>query len=146
MSLAPEIGRILADLFALISHVELGHASVLVYQFKWITKSQKQQPARGSRASYLAGTRRSDKQTIAEYFHATPVPAELPMPGADYNVAPTTFQPIVRQSREPGEREIVLARWGLVPFFTKALSDIKACPPSTPAPNPSRKPPPGASP
>ena len=69
--------------------------------------------------------RRSDKQKIAEYFHATPVPAELPMPGADYNVAPTTFQPIVRQSRESGEREIVLARWGLVPFFTKELSDIK---------------------
>ena len=67
--------------------------------------------------------RRSDKQKIAEYFHATPVPAELPMPGADYNVAPTTFQPIVRQSRELGEREIVLARWGLVPFFTKELSD-----------------------
>ena len=57
--------------------------------------------------------RRSDKQTIAEYFHATPVPAELPLPGADYNVAPTTFQPIVRQSRELGERELVLARWGL---------------------------------
>ena len=69
--------------------------------------------------------RRSDKQKIAEYFHATPVPAELPLPGADYNVAPTTFQPIVRQSRESGEREIVLARWGLVPFFTKELSDIK---------------------
>ena len=69
--------------------------------------------------------RRSDKQRIAEYFHATPVPAELPLPGEDYNVAPTTFQPIVRQNRESGEREIVLARWGLIPFFTKALSDIK---------------------
>ncbi len=70
--------------------------------------------------------RRSDKQKIAEYFHAPPVPAELPLPGEDYNVAPTTFQPIVRQSRESGEREIVLARWGLVPFFTKQLSDIKS--------------------
>ena len=69
--------------------------------------------------------RRSDKQKIAEYFHAAPVPAELPAPGADYNVAPATFQPIVRQSRESGEREIVLARWGLVSFFTKQLSDIK---------------------
>jgi hypothetical protein len=46
-------------------------------------------------------------------------------PGANYNVAPTTHQPIIRQSRESGEREMVLARWGLVPFFTKELSDIK---------------------
>ena len=69
--------------------------------------------------------RRSDKQKIAEYFHATPVPAKLPMPGADYNVAPTTFQPIIRQSRVSGESELVLARWGLVPFFTKEISDIK---------------------
>jgi putative SOS response-associated peptidase YedK len=69
--------------------------------------------------------RRSDKQKIAEYFHASPQPAELPMLGADYNVAPTTFQPIIRQSRESGEREIIIARWGLVPFFTKELSDIK---------------------
>src|ERR1700710_2383487 len=69
--------------------------------------------------------RRSDKQKIAEYFHAEPHPAELVMPDADYNVAPTAHQPIIRQSRESGEREMVLARWGLVPFFTKELSDIK---------------------
>ncbi len=69
--------------------------------------------------------RRSDKQKIAEYFHANPQPAELPMPVADYNIAPTTFQPIIRQARESGERELVLARWGLVPFFTKEVSDIK---------------------
>jgi len=31
--------------------------------------------------------RRSDKQKIAEHFHAQPNPAELPMPDADYNVA-----------------------------------------------------------
>ncbi len=67
----------------------------------------------------------SDKQKIAEYFHANPQPAELPMPDADYNIAPTTHQPIIRQSRESGERDMVLARWGLVPFFTKELTDIK---------------------
>lgn len=69
--------------------------------------------------------RRSDKQKIAEWFHAHPEPAELPMPDADYNVAPTTHQPIIRQSRETGEREMVLARWGLVPFFTTELKEIK---------------------
>ena len=69
--------------------------------------------------------RRSDKQKIAEWFRAESKPAELLMPDADYSVAPTTCQPIIRQSRETGEREMVLARWGLVPFFTKDLKEIK---------------------
>jgi putative SOS response-associated peptidase YedK len=43
----------------------------------------------------------------------------------NYNVAPTTFQPIVRQERESDEREMVLARWGLVPYFAKSLADFK---------------------
>ena len=47
------------------------------------------------------------------------------MPAADYNVAPTSHQPIIRQSKETGERELILARWGLVPFFTKDLKEIK---------------------
>jgi|SRR6187402_1249483 len=69
--------------------------------------------------------RRSDKQKIAEYFRAKPEPAEFPMPEADYNIAPSTYQPIIRQSRETGEREMVLAQWGMVPYFTKALEDVK---------------------
>jgi putative SOS response-associated peptidase YedK len=69
--------------------------------------------------------RRSDKQKIAEHFRAKPVPADLPIPDADYNIAPTTHQPIIRQSRETGERKMILARWGLVPFFTKNLKDVK---------------------
>ncbi len=69
--------------------------------------------------------RKSDKQKLAEHFRAQPNPAELPMPDADYNVAPTTHQPIIRQSRETGDRELILARWGLVPFFTTDLNDIK---------------------
>jgi putative SOS response-associated peptidase YedK len=47
------------------------------------------------------------------------------MSETDYNVAPTTHQPIIRQSRESGNRELILARWGLVPFFTKDLKEIK---------------------
>ena len=47
------------------------------------------------------------------------------MSETDYNVAPTTHQPIIRQSRESGDRELILARWGLVPFFTKDLKEIK---------------------
>ena len=68
--------------------------------------------------------RRGDKQKIAETFHVKEVP-DFAMPEADYNIAPTTFQPIIRESRDTGEREMVLARWGLIPFFTKEQSDIK---------------------
>jgi putative SOS response-associated peptidase YedK len=67
----------------------------------------------------------SDKQKLAEHFRVRPNPADMPIPDADYNVAPTTYQPIVRESRETGGRELILARWGLIPFFTKDRNDIK---------------------
>jgi putative SOS response-associated peptidase YedK len=35
------------------------------------------------------------------------------------NVAPQTFQPVVRLSDDTREREVVLMRWGLVPFWSK---------------------------
>ena len=49
--------------------------------------------------------RRADKQKIAEAFHATKVD-DFPLPPWDYNVAPTTMQPIIRQSRDTGESEM----------------------------------------
>lgn len=69
--------------------------------------------------------RRSDKQRVAEWFHAEGKLDDLPMPDSDYNVAPTTHQPIIRQSRETGGRELTVARWGLVPFFTKDMKEVK---------------------
>jgi putative SOS response-associated peptidase YedK len=68
--------------------------------------------------------RKSDKQKIAEAFHATKVD-DFPLPPWDYNVAPTSMQPIIRQSRDTGERELSQMRWGLVRFFTKDLSKIR---------------------
>jgi putative SOS response-associated peptidase YedK len=47
------------------------------------------------------------------------------MPPYDYNVAPTTFQPVIRESKDDGSREMLLMRRGLVPWFTKQLSDVK---------------------
>jgi len=43
----------------------------------------------------------------------------------DYNVAPTTIQTIVRNSRDNKERELVSLRWGLIPFITKNIKDVK---------------------
>jgi putative SOS response-associated peptidase YedK len=67
--------------------------------------------------------RRSEKQQIAERFHAGKV-FEDPL-AADYNIAPTTFQPVIRLSRDSGEREMALLRWGMVPFFASSLKEFK---------------------
>jgi putative SOS response-associated peptidase YedK len=67
--------------------------------------------------------RSSEKQEIAKRYRADKV-FEDPL-AADYNIAPTTFQPVIRLSRSTGEREMALLRWGLVPFFATALKDFK---------------------
>jgi putative SOS response-associated peptidase YedK len=69
--------------------------------------------------------RKADKQKIAEAFKAHANLDSLTLAPKDFNVAPSTFQPIIRQSREDTSRELVLMRWGLIPFFTKQLSDVK---------------------
>ena len=63
------------------------------------------------------------KQEIAERMRAKKVFDEPFLP--NFNIAPTTFQPILRNDRASDERELVLARWGLVPFFAKSLADFK---------------------
>src|SRR5271170_7402627 len=68
--------------------------------------------------------RRSDKQRIGDAFDISDLPSSLVI-SEDYNVAPTTFQPVIRNDKETGVRELVLMRWGLLPFFTKRLSDVK---------------------
>jgi putative SOS response-associated peptidase YedK len=68
--------------------------------------------------------RRSEKQKIAETFHTQQVD-DFPLPPWDYNVAPSTMQPIIRANRDTGERELVQLRWGLIPFNTRSLADLK---------------------
>jgi putative SOS response-associated peptidase YedK len=65
--------------------------------------------------------RRSDKQRIAEALQVSKGLADLVLPPWDYNVAPTTFQPVIRADRDTGERELTLMRWGLVPYFANDL-------------------------
>ena len=69
--------------------------------------------------------RKADKQKIAEAFHANVVEDGTPSPPWDYNVAPTTIQPIIRNNRDTGARGLVSLRWGLVPFFTKDIKEVK---------------------
>ena len=51
-----------------------------------------------------------------------------------YNIASTTMQPVIRNNRDTGEREMVAMRWGMVPNFAKSLADFKASQPSTQRP------------
>jgi putative SOS response-associated peptidase YedK len=62
--------------------------------------------------------RRADKQRIAAAMQAgyTNVFEEIP---PSFNVAPQTLQPVVRLSRDSGERELALRRWGLIPWWAK---------------------------
>ncbi len=46
------------------------------------------------------------------------------MPPEGYNVAPTTYQPIIRQSREEGDRKMGLGRRAKSCSFTKNLGDV----------------------
>jgi putative SOS response-associated peptidase YedK len=58
--------------------------------------------------------RQSDKQKIAETFQVERWAPDVHLV-PDSNIAPSTFQPIIRSSPEDGELEIVLMRWGLIP-------------------------------
>ncbi|HTV13977.1 MAG TPA: SOS response-associated peptidase [Acidobacteriaceae bacterium] len=61
--------------------------------------------------------RRSDKQRLAEAFH-TGLPTSFDIL-TSYNVAPQSFQPVIRLSAETGHREFAQMRWGLIPFWSK---------------------------
>jgi putative SOS response-associated peptidase YedK len=63
--------------------------------------------------------RRSNKQRIVDYFHTGATVFDIP---PSYNIAPTTFQPVIRLDRDTGERELAMMRWGLIPSWCK---DVK---------------------
>lgn len=66
--------------------------------------------------------RRSDKQRIAVWFQTHNInffnDSDF---AATYNVAPFTFQPVIRLNAEAGEREIALMRWSLVPSRSETI-------------------------
>jgi putative SOS response-associated peptidase YedK len=61
---------------------------------------------------------KSDKQAIADAFHLTGNMADLILPPDD-DIHPTTMQPIIRQNKDSGERDLVMARWDFVPAWHK---------------------------
>jgi putative SOS response-associated peptidase YedK len=68
---------------------------------------------------------RAQKQEIACRFNVGENIFDDPLP-PNFNVAPSTFQPIIRLARDTNGREMVLARWGLIPYFVKDISAWKS--------------------
>jgi putative SOS response-associated peptidase YedK len=54
---------------------------------------------------------------MAETFGVgSPLSFDIP---PSYNIAPQTFQPVVRLSEETFERRLVLMRWGFIPYWAR---------------------------
>jgi putative SOS response-associated peptidase YedK len=71
--------------------------------------------------------RSSDKKRLIETFRLHGQgggSANVDLPPCDYNVSPTTKQPVIRHNRNSGERELVVMRWGLVPQYAKDIKDF----------------------
>lgn len=62
------------------------------------------------------------REAYRRLFNPSRLPASNYPPR--YNVAPTDQIPIVRVDPRDGERELVMARWGLVPFWMKELPKV----------------------
>jgi putative SOS response-associated peptidase YedK len=60
--------------------------------------------------------RKSSKRAITDEFTFTGEFVALPV-APDEDIRPTTFQPIIRQNKDTGLRD--LARWGFVPGWHK---------------------------
>lgn len=68
--------------------------------------------------------RKSDKRKLANAFKLGRIPDDFVLP-PDYNVAPTTFHPVIRADKVTGERELTLMRWGMIPLFASSLAQFK---------------------
>ncbi|WP_263385543.1 SOS response-associated peptidase [Granulicella arctica] len=63
--------------------------------------------------------RRSDKQYIAEHYRLGDL-RDVPLEAApDWNITPDSVQPVIRLSKDSGERELAFLKWRLVPFWSK---------------------------
>lgn len=61
--------------------------------------------------------RKSTQQVLADWFGVEL--EDMPWFTPTYNAAPQSAQPVVRLNRDSGGREVVVLRWGLVPFWAK---------------------------
>jgi len=56
-------------------------------------------------------------------YSAMSLPPDFVLP-PDFNIGPTTYQPVIRQNRDTLDRELVLMQWSLVPNYTKDFVSV----------------------
>ena len=61
--------------------------------------------------------RKSTQEVLADWFGVEL--EDMPWFAPSFNVAPQSVQPVLRLSRDTGNREFALMRWGLVPAWAK---------------------------
>jgi len=102
----------------------LGDAALLETPTKGQNSSLYREAAQPPTESRLAMCRRYYRQVqrdhLADFFHAEPTGGELPYSPC-YNIAPKTFQPVVRQVKDSTARELVPMRWSMIGFGTKGV-------------------------
>lgn len=74
--------------------------------------------------------KKSNKKHLIEIFEVPDLDRYSYELEASYNVAPMSFQPVIRRRQESGARELALMRWGLIPSWAQnekiAASTINA--------------------
>lgn len=68
--------------------------------------------------------RSSDKQKIAEAFALDDLDSLVLETSPSYNISPTSKQPVIVESRDTGERELQIMRWGMIPSWVKDPKQI----------------------
>jgi putative SOS response-associated peptidase YedK len=69
--------------------------------------------------------RRNDKYKIADHFQIHGDLTNLRLPDRNYNITPQTTQAIVRNNWETNDRELVMLRWGMIPFSLRSFDELK---------------------
>ena len=68
--------------------------------------------------------RKSTRREVAAWFGIAPgMDHDRNVWGASYNIAPQSFQPVIRLNRDTATREIVLMRWGPGALLVKRRQD-----------------------
>ena len=71
-------------------------------------------------------TLRSDANALAQHFALDEAALAAAFPPPRYNIAPTQAIPVVRLDAASGRRELVVQRWGLIPYWARDRKPLPA--------------------
>src|SRR5260370_33416792 len=92
-------------------------------QGKYRRQKRKKNPL--PQSAHVHPPARAAIQSIAITVKISQLPDGFVLSPWDYNVALTTFQPVIRRNRDTGGGELTLMRWGLIPWFADSPDQVK---------------------